>query len=133
VGTTLWVLGRSKPESGDDYDHSAMFDASDRLDRICARIGVIPLSDFFDWTDFNANLGDSAFPDDAAMNASATWHDPAAALPTLRALIAHLATHPGDFGDDDDVEQLGEELEDCLGKVEDLALRREPFHLCVVM
>lgn len=133
MGTTLWVLGQSDPGRGDDYDHSAMFDASDLLDRLCDQLHVPRLSGFFDWTDFNANLGDSEFPDEATASARLAWHDPSAALPTLRALIGHLATHPDAFGDADDVEQLGEELEDCLGKIEDLAARREPFHFCVVM
>jgi hypothetical protein len=120
MGTTLWVLGRKSVDDGDDYDHSAMFDGADELDALCAKLGVAKLSSFFDWADFNANMGDEG--DDA----KAQWHDPKQALPVLRALRERVAADGGDA-------QLLEELDDCVGKVAALADRGEQFHLCVVM
>ena len=123
MGTTLWVLGRKTAKKGDDYDHSAMFDAADDLDALCDELGVAKLSSFFDWTDFNANMGDED------EDAKPDWHDAGKALPVLRALRERLAADAGGGND----AQLLEELDDCIGKVSGLAGRKEKFHLCVVM
>jgi len=122
MGTTLWVLGRATSAEGDDFDHSAMFDAADELDGICKQLDVAKLSGFFDWADFNANMGDGESEEPQ------TWFDPGQALPTLRALRDHIRANPIEGAPG-----LGEELDDCLGKVSELAERSEPFHLCVVM
>jgi hypothetical protein len=123
MGTTLWVLGKKTTAKGDDYDHSAMFDAADDLDRWCDELGVAKLSSFFDWSDFNANM------DDEAEDAKPAWHDARKAIPVLQALRDRLAGDPGSL----DAAALGEELDDCLAKLGKLAQRAEPFHLCVVM
>jgi hypothetical protein len=139
MGTTLWVLGQASVDSGDSWDHSALFDAAEPLDRLCAGLGVPPLSAFFDWTDFNANLSDEAFFDGATIEQTATWFEANAALPTLRSLRNHIAGTPeaiaglDPLGYENLPQLLIEELEDCITKLEALAARGEPFHLCVVM
>jgi hypothetical protein len=35
MGTTLWVLSKNKMTEGDDNDHSAVFNAAERLDKLC--------------------------------------------------------------------------------------------------
>ena len=35
MGTTLWVLSKNEMADGDDWDHSAMFRALEKLDFIC--------------------------------------------------------------------------------------------------
>jgi hypothetical protein len=124
MGTTLWVLGKQSTADGDDYDHSAMFDAADDLDRMCEELGVARLSSFFDWSDFNANMGE-----DGADDVPPAWHDAGQAVAVLQALRKCVAERTGR----PDQEQLEEELDDCLAKLARLADRSEAFHFCVVM
>ncbi|MFN7882501.1 MAG: hypothetical protein ACK5PF_05750 [bacterium] len=140
MGTTLWVLSKNKMTEGDDYDHSAVFNAAERLDKLCEHLGVKALSTFFDWTDFNANMGEAEeFPSEDELREKAAWFSPDAALPTLRALRTHLASdsdaraalfeadlqHFSDY--------LLDELDDCISKLERIQSEADVFHLCVVM
>jgi hypothetical protein len=140
MGTTLWVLSREKMAEVDDWDHSAIFNAVEKLDLVCEKLRVTKLSSFLDWTDFNANMAaDEEFPSDDELKAKASWFRPDAALPTLRALRGHLADHPAELSSLYDQSQghlseyLIEELDDCIAKVEKIAVDGDEFHLCVVM
>ena len=123
MGTTLWALGKNSTDAGDD-DRSAMYDASEALDELCDEIGVTKFSEFIDWADFNANLGD-----EGAEDLPPEWHDANHALPTLNALRSRVAADPSELG----FPGLLEELDGCIAKVSEFASRSEPFHLCAVM
>lgn len=139
MGTTLWVLGEANVGAGDSWDHSAMFDAADQLDALCEALRVPPLSRYFDWSDFNANLADEDIPGVEAERERASWFEARAALPSLQALRAHIAERPEavagvvDLGFENAQEVLLEELDDCIAKIEALGSRGERFHFCVVM
>ncbi|MBI5250148.1 MAG: hypothetical protein HY912_11700, partial [Desulfomonile tiedjei] len=59
MSTVIWVnyLKAGKVTS-DESDKWAMYRFADKLDRICAGIGIRNLSDFHDITDAEANLAD---------------------------------------------------------------------------
>jgi hypothetical protein len=40
----------------DEWEHSALFYAVDALDHICEKLGLVKLSSFLDWTDFEINI-----------------------------------------------------------------------------
>ncbi|HEU5283246.1 MAG TPA: hypothetical protein VFU53_05510, partial [Burkholderiales bacterium] len=56
MGTSVWVLRRDAVDQEDDFDHSKMFDVSEELDQMAATLGVRKVSEFFDWTDFDASM-----------------------------------------------------------------------------
>jgi hypothetical protein len=140
MGTTIWVLGKSSMSEGDDWDHTAIFEAVEKLDAVCASSGVPALSTFLDWTDFNANMSDEEeFPADDEMREGANWFDPDAALRVLRVVRDYAAENKSvlselyEPGSEHLSECLLDELDDCIGKVEKIRDSGDQFHLCVVM
>ena len=136
MATSVWVLRQSAAGEGDDYDHSAIFDASDELDRVASELGVAKISEFFDWTDFDANMSAEEPLEDYEYVAAARWFDPGEALPALERLLAHLKSNPA-AGETPDWDELYPavliELEDILIKIRQAAAEATRFNLCVVM
>jgi hypothetical protein len=136
MATSVWVLRQSAAGEGDDFDHSAIFDASDELDRVAAELGVTRISAFFDWTDFDANMSAEEPLEDYEYVAAARWFEPSEALSPLEALHAHLKANPA-AGETPDWDELYPsvlvELEDVLIKVRQAAAEGTRFNLCVVM
>ena len=136
MATSVWVLRQSAAGEGDDFDHSAIFDASDELDRVAGDLGVKKISEFFDWTDFDANMSAEEPLEDYEYVAAARWFDPADALPSIESLLAHLKANPAavEIPDWDELyAPVLAELEDVLVKVRQAASERTRFNLCVVM
>jgi len=142
MGTTIWVLSKNKTTEGDDWDHSALFYAVEKLDPICDRLGLVKLSTFLDWTDFDLNMSedeDEEFPDEETLRDRASWFNPSEALPMLRALREYLASNQSEIaslleqGKEHLSEELLEDLDDCIFKVEKIETERDLFHFCVVM
>jgi hypothetical protein len=143
MGTTIWVLSKSKMTEGDEWDHSALFYAVDALDHICEKLGLVKLSSFLDWTDFEINMSedseDEEFPDEDTLRDKISWFSPSEALPMLRALREYVKTSDSDgkslleHGKEHLSEELLEDLEDCITKVEKIASEGDLFHFCVVM
>jgi hypothetical protein len=136
MATSVWVLRQSAAGDGDDFDHTAIFDASDELDRVAGDLGVKKISEFFDWTDFDANMSAEEPLEDYEYVAAARWFDPADALASIEALLAHLKVNPG-VGETPDWDELYTpvlvELEDVVIKVRQAASEGTRFNLCVVM
>jgi len=142
MGTTIWVLSKNKTTEGDDWDHSALFYAVEKLDLICDRLGLSKLSTFLDWTDFDLNMSedeDEEFPDEDVLIDRASWFNPSEALPMLRALREYVARNESEIvslleqGKEHLSEDLLEDLDDCISKVEKIATEGDLFHFCVVM
>ena len=136
MSTSVWVLRQSAAGDGDDFNHSAIFDASEELDKVAANLGVKKLSEFFDWTEFDVNMSDEEPLEDYEYVAAAHWFDPIEALPTLEALLAYLAQHPAMVKApewEDFYEPVLQELEDVVAKVKRPATEGSRFNLCVVM
>jgi hypothetical protein len=136
MATSVWVLLQSAAGDGDDFNHCAIFDASDELDKVAADLGVKRLSEFFDWTEFDVSMSDDEPLEDYEYVAAARWFDPVEALPTLESLLAHMKQHPAmlESPDWEDLyEPVVEELEDVVVKVKRAATEGSRFNLCVVM
>lgn len=142
MGTTIWVLSKNKTTESDDWDHSALFYAVEKLDPICDRLGLAKLSTFLDWTDFDLNMSedeDEEFPDEDVLIDRASWFNPSEALPMLRALREYVASNKSEIvslleqGKEHLSEDLLEDLDDCISKVEKIATEGDLFHFCVVM
>lgn len=141
MGTTIWVLSKNKMTDGDDWDHSALFNALERLDLICQELGVPNISSFVDWTDFYANMAEDQeeFPSEDEIKKQALWFSPQEALPSLRAVREYLANNPSDLqslfeiGLEHLADELIGELDDCISKIEQIDRDGDVFHLCVVM
>jgi hypothetical protein len=136
MATGVWVLRQSAAGEGDDSDHTAIFDASDALDQVADTLGVARISEFFDWTDFDANMSADEPLEDYEYVAAARWFDPAEALPALKALLSHLQANPSaaESPDWDDLYRpVLAELEDVVLKVRRAADEGTRFNLCVVM
>ncbi len=142
MGTTIWVLSKNKTTEGDDWDHSALFYAVEKLDLICDRLELSRLSTFLDWTDFDLNMSEDEneeFPNEEVLTERASWFNPSEALPMLRALRGYLASNESeissilDSGRQHLAEELLEELDDCISKVEKIETEGDLFHFCIVM
>lgn len=147
MGMTLWIHTLEDREfSKDSDDHSLMHMHADALDAACDVAGVRKLSDFFDYTDLEYNLGDETDEDDENENASATdpetgygygiddmqWFAADEGLGTLRKLREEVESGAVESLDDDDKDALLEELDDCIAILEATAARAGQFHLAVV-
>ena len=136
MATSIWLLRQSAAGDGDDFDHSAIFDASEELDRVADGLGVEKISEFFDWTDFDANMSDDEPLEDYEYVAAARWFDPAGALTSIQSLLSHLKANP-DAAQSADWEELYpailEELDDVVAKLKRAASEGDRFNLCVVM
>lgn len=140
MGTTIWVLSKGKTTESDDWDHSALFYAVEKLDFVCEQLGLAKISEFLDWTDFEANMFEQDdLPNEEVLRDKASWFNPSAALPMLRSLREHVASNESEVeslleqGKEYLSEDLLEDLDDCIAKVEQIAARNDLFHFCVVM
>lgn len=104
MSMTLWLNVRTgDAHESDGEDRSALFALHEPIDALAQRLGVAPLSTFFDDTDLRFNMGDDELDDDAdALEATeagwpasaARWHDPAQVLQSVQALCTHLNDNP---------------------------------------
>lgn len=132
MGSTIWVLARSRRDQGDDCDHTHFLESAEKLDALAEEIGERKLSDFFDWSDFEFNNSDEPLPE-SWISEHEEWHAPRDALPSLRAIIARLKHDGAECSGGQDHEELIHELEDCLGKIENAQAQKDTFQFCVVM
>ena len=137
MGTSVWVVRRDAVDQDDNVDHSCMFDVSEQLDQIAAAIGVRKVSEFVDWTDFDAAMSTDEPLEDYEYVASARWFDAQEAIPAIEALLAHLQESPEAAAyftqADQTVSALVSELQDVLDKLRRAASDNAPFNLSVVM
>ena len=133
MGSTIWLLSESKLEEGDSWDHSAMYEALDQLDQLCASLGVPSISSFVGIPDKDGNLTWKA------VRKKTRWFNASAAVQTFETLRTYIFKNPEavsvprkKFGNTDFRELLLEELEDCLNKVTKFAEEGDPFHVSFV-
>jgi hypothetical protein len=79
------------------------------------------------------------FPNEEVLRDKASWFNPSAALPMLRAVREYVASNESEReslleqGKEYLSEDLLEDLDDCIAKVEQIAAEGDLFHFCVVM
>ncbi|HEY4374281.1 MAG TPA: hypothetical protein VGN52_20325 [Burkholderiales bacterium] len=156
---TLWLHTlQERDMTRESEDHNLMHALADDLDLLCERLGVTPLSAFFDLTDMEYNFGATragaaqgavayAGVDDDELSAldpetgyaygidDMKWFDAAKGLNTLTALREEI-----DFSDglelhldEEDQDVLLSELDDCIMHLSEPAQGGGRFHLAVLM
>lgn len=134
---TIWVNRLADGVvTSDETDKSALVRHAGKLDRICRRLGVRPLSEFHDATEARAQLEE---PDDPTLTGwdllarDGAWFDPSEGLAVLDALLAHLEDTPVRFGllSDDHGEVL-RDLRDARASVAGARDAGARFHLGLV-
>jgi hypothetical protein len=112
----------------------------EKLDLVCDQLGLTKISEFLDWTDFETNMfEDDDFPDEEVLRDKASWFNPSTALPMLRAVREYVASNESEReslleqGKEYLAEDLLEDLDDCIAKVEKIETEGDLFHFCVVM
>jgi hypothetical protein len=125
--------------------HSLMHEYSESLDSLCQQLAVPKLSSFFDFTDLEYNFADDDDEDEEdeeepqfdpetglAYGIDAMqWFDSVQGIATLTALRSHLNQQGIAPLNDAGQQQLLEELDDCLEKLD--AAKTAKFHLAVIM
>jgi hypothetical protein len=144
MSMTLWIQtleGRDVSDESDD--HSIMHELAERLDGACEKLGLTPLSSFFDTTDLEFNIREDESDDDPELDPETgcaygiddmQWFDAAAGLKTLQGLRAHVASGAKipDLDASSSIELLAE-LDDCIERLQGPAARGGKFNLPVVM
>jgi hypothetical protein len=143
MGMTLWLHTLEDREySKDSDDHSLMHDHAEALDALCDAAKVRKLSDFFDVTDMEYNYSDEFDDDEEPTLDPETgyaygiddmqWFAADEGLVTLRSLREQIAEGAIDALDEDERAELLDELDDCIGVLEDTSTQEGKFHLAVV-
>lgn len=154
MGMTLWIHTlEDRDYSKDSDDHSLMHDLADQLDEVCEQLNVQKITEFFDFTDLEYSYTEETDSDDednedelendldAEIDPETDleygiddmqWFDAARGLNTLTALHEHIKANSLPDLSEDEENDLLDELEDCIAKLEDTAPRGGKFHLAVV-
>ncbi|GAB6140035.1 hypothetical protein JCM14076_07640 [Methylosoma difficile] len=141
MSDTIWINIRNGSEIDcNEDDHSAMLALTEELDILAAKLGVKPLSAFYDYTDFEMNMSEEDEDEDEEMdgepwsNDQADWFAPEEAHASVTAILAAVQDDPdaiktGRWDKDD----LIWELEDTLVELDKAIEAEQPFHFCIVM
>lgn len=131
---TVWfrVNKENSPLNTDD-DHSIMCHADKELDKLCKKLKVAKISDFFDGSAMAADFADEG----ADVEVEAGWHDPKAGLATVEALLKFLDENPKEltFKDKSKAhwrETLVSELTDAKAFLEKAVSAKVRFHFQLV-
>lgn len=90
MGHTVWFrVEKEKSPLNSDDDHSIMCHADKELDRLCKKLEVRKISEFFDSSALASEYADEDLDEE--------WFDPKAGLATVEALLAHLEANPKDL------------------------------------
>lgn len=144
MGHTIWVDVQGRSE--DPMDSSIMLQLQKQLERVSKKLKVPKLSDFYDYSELEAEYGgleddDNGEGDDAASSdgdPKGSWFDPAPALSAVRAIHGHLSQHPEDLGLKPDPSRahwptdLMEELKQCQATLQDAVSRGVKFRFLIV-
>ncbi len=144
MGDTIWVDVQGRNKGDLPRDNSIMLRLKDELDRLADRLHVTRLSQFYDYSELEAQYADlvedAGITDKAANNGETggSWFEPGQALATVRAIHDRLAQHPEDLGFTPDRRRshwpvnLMEELKDCQATLETASSRGHKFRFLIV-
>jgi len=140
MSTVLWVhYLKDGIVTSEQQDLWAMYRFSDHLDRLCAKIGARPLSEFHDTTDAEANLApvhhESVGTLDSylRMASRGQWFSPDEGLVIIDRLLDTLRQSPMRFGllKDRYIEVMVD-LAACRQSIDKARQQGSKFNLCVV-
>jgi hypothetical protein len=147
MGDTIWVDVRGRSREDVPPDNSIMLRLKDQLDRLSGKLNVAKLTDFYDYSELEAQYGDQGDNEDEsedgigtddAHQAKGSWFDAGQALAAVRALRDHLVQHPEALGFKPDRSRahwpgyLMDELQDCQTVLEEAVARGRPFRFLIV-
>lgn len=139
MSTALWLYFRDGDSAAsDEEDLVFIYRHASKLDRICRKLSLTPLSNFHDLTDADFNMGAAPLPAGMSdtrelMMLKGSWHPVSDGEATFSALLEWLKANPTRFGLlRDDYQSILAELEHCLNCFESRGGREGDFNLCVV-
>lgn len=155
MGMTLWIHTlQGRNFSKDSDDHSLMNTHCDALDAICDAASQTKLSTYFDFTDVERNFADEDELDDDEFDEDAEdveldpetgyrygiddmqWFSAVEGLASLQAMREAVADGAIDEldgdGRDELLEELLEELDDCIATLSAMEDKDAKFHLALV-
>jgi hypothetical protein len=145
MGHTIWVDVRGRSKNDLPRDNSIMLRMKDQLDRLARKLRVSKLSDFYDYSELEAQYGD--FEEDGSEadaepagdgQSRGSWFDSGQALAAVRAIYEHLQQHPEDLGFKPDPSRthwpgaLMDELKHCQTVLEEAVSRGHQFRFLIV-
>lgn len=145
MSMTIWLNVRDGAGyENDQEDHCAVFYLQEPLDALAEKLGVAPISSFFDDTDVRYNLDDTdEFDESDESEASeegwpvdaAKWFPAGEVLACVTALRAYLCANPDALPSVDDWTQsdVVDELGDLESGLQRAAQQSKTVHLCIVM
>ena len=119
MGNTVWVLKEGQDD--DDWDHSLMLKEEDKLNALCKKHNVKPLSDLLDYSILNEEFGDGGD--------SPNFLNPSEIKPTLAILINLIKEGKSNLKQ---ATEVLDELEDCLQKVSEAESEHSKIRLSIV-
>jgi hypothetical protein len=142
MSTVLWVRYLKDGNiTNEQQDLWAMYHFSDRLDKLCATIGVRPLSEFHDAADVDEEEDHAPSPHESAgtlneylkMASRGKWFPPQEGLDILDKLLDTLRRSPVRFGllKDHYIEVMVD-LVECRQSIEKARQQGAKINLCVV-
>ncbi|HET6491231.1 MAG TPA: hypothetical protein VFG28_15850 [Syntrophales bacterium] len=140
--TVLWVRYLKNGNiTSEQQDLWALYHFSDHLDRLCANIGIRPLSEFHDAADVDEEEGPAPAPHESAgtlneyltMASRGQWYPPEEGLDILDKLLDTLRRSPVRFGllKDHYIEVMVD-LAECRQSIEKARREGAKFKLCAV-
>lgn len=145
MSMTIWLNVRDGAGyDNDQEDHCAVFYLQEPLDALAEKLGVAPISSFFDDTDVRYNLDDTDEfdePEESDVSAegwpvdAAKWFDAQEVLACVTALRAYLRANPDTLSSVDGWTQsdVVAELGDLESGLQRAAEQSRTVHLCIVM
>ena len=119
MGDTIWVLKEGQEE--DDWDHTLILRNEKSLKLLSEEIGVKSLSEYFDYSILNEVFD--------APDTNPKYSKPSEIRLTLEALISKIKSSESKTEEND---ELLEELEDCLKKVNEAEMEKCNVRLSIV-
>ncbi len=139
MGQCIWfskLIDGKKDQAGDHFDKVKILKHSKKLDSICRKIDIRGISDFFDFTELQAEMTDDyqGFKDGYSLaEAKATWFTPIEGTESIEKLINELKRNPVKIGLlSNSYDQVLNELENIVKQLETLD-ENEKFNLGIVM
>lgn len=143
MGMTIWIHTlEGKNYSKDSDDHSQMCRHLEAIDDVCQKIGVKALGEFVDYTEQEYEFNEFEDDDeDEELDSETglaygiddmTWFKAEEGLPSFKALRAAVSSSGISGLSQTEVEELIEELDNCISILEKSAAQKGLFHLTLV-
>lgn len=142
MGMTIWIHTlEDRKYSRDSDDHSHMCRHLEAIDEVCQNIGVRALGEFMDYTDQEYDFEEFEDEEEPELDPETglaygiddmTWFGAEEGLSSFKALRAAVSSSGISSLKPAEIEELIEELNDCISILEKSATQSGQFHLTLV-